>query len=257
MRRVVATAAAAFACLIAAVPLAPAQDTGEAPETFITSGPTVTSDTTATFTFLSTTEGATFECHVDFTTGFLPCSSPLTLRDVRPGVHVLSVRAVAGGVPDPSPALHYFGIAPPCRGLAPTMVVTEDRKSVRGTNGTDVIVVIGGNSEIDARGGNDLICAHVGEHNIDGGGGNDYVKASPEGGVVQGRSGGDFIRGDDGRDLIAGGGGRDRLLGGEGGDFIDGGSDRDRLMGGNGFDRCDGGLDEDRAASCEVETAVP
>ena len=133
MRRVVATAAAVLGCLISIPALAPAQD-AEPPETVITSGPTITSDTTATFTFFSPSPEATFECHVDFTTGFLPCSSPLTLRNVRPGVHALSVRAVASGVPDPSPAVHYFGVAPPCRGLAPTKVVTRDRKQVRGTN---------------------------------------------------------------------------------------------------------------------------
>lgn len=257
MRLPVAIVAAAFSCTISVPAPSLAQGSGEPPETFITSGTTITSDTSATFSFASPTPDATFECHVDFSTGFLPCSSPLTVRDLRPGVHVFAVRAVASGVPDPSPAVHYFGIAPPCRGLAPTKVVTQDRKRVRGTNGTDVIVVIGGNADIEARGGNDLVCAHVGAHNIDGGGGNDYVNTSPDGGVVQGRSGGDFIRGDDGTDLVAGGGGRDRLLGGGGADLIDGGADRDRLMGGSGFDRCNGGLDDDRASSCEVEAAIP
>ncbi len=243
MRLLVAT----VACALALPAFALAQGSGEAPDTVITSGTTITSARSATFTFSSPTQGASFECHVDFSTGFLPCSSPLTLNDMRPGVHVLVVRAVADGVADPSPASHFFGIAPPCRGFAPTMVVTEDKRT-RGTNGTDVIVVIGGEARIDARGGNDLVCIHVGAHDVDAGVGNDFVQASSEGGDFQGGSGGDFIRGGDSRDQIAGGEGRDRLLGRDGADSLNGGTDGDR---------CNGGPGADHAMNCEMESSIP
>ncbi len=243
MRVLVAT----VACALALPAFALAQGSGEAPETVITSGTTITSARSATFTFSSPTHGASFECHVDSTPGFLPCSSPLTLNNMRPGVHVLVVRAVADGVADPSPASHFFGIAPPCRGFAPTMVVTEDKRA-RGTNGTDVIVVIGGEARVDARGGNDLVCIHVGAHDVDAGVGNDFVQAGEEGGAVHGGSGGDFVRGGDGRDQIVGGDGRDRLQGGGGQDFLDGGDDTDR---------CNGGIDNDRATRCEIEASIP
>jgi hypothetical protein len=75
------------------------------PDTTV-AGPAQT-DSNPTFTFSSPTAGATFECSLDLGV-FVPCSSPLTLTNVAPGLHLLTVRAVANGLTDPSPAEHYF-----------------------------------------------------------------------------------------------------------------------------------------------------
>jgi uncharacterized protein (TIGR03382 family) len=75
------------------------------PETAITSGPpTVTSTTSATFTFTSNAAGATFMCSLDGAT-FSACTSPLSFTLLSDGTHVFLVRAKGlNGNSDPSPA---------------------------------------------------------------------------------------------------------------------------------------------------------
>lgn len=81
----------------------------QGPETRLDSGPKRrTKKKKATFEFSSPAVGATFECSVDGRApkgagAFVACSSPLTVR-VRKGRHDFQVRAVLGGVPDPTPA---------------------------------------------------------------------------------------------------------------------------------------------------------
>jgi hypothetical protein len=74
------------------------------PDTTITSGPSgVTHSASATFTFESDDEEATFECRVDGG-DWEACTSPHTVT-VGPGVHTFEVRAVDSvGNVDPTPA---------------------------------------------------------------------------------------------------------------------------------------------------------
>jgi len=80
------------------------------PETTITDGPTgPTTDTTPTFTFISSEPG-TFECSVDGGE-FEPCTSPFTTATLTNASHTFEVRAIdLAGNPDASPASRSFTV---------------------------------------------------------------------------------------------------------------------------------------------------
>jgi hypothetical protein len=81
-----------------------------APGTTLTSKPAATTrDRTPSFRFRSDTPGAGFECAVD-RQSFKPCRSPFTPKSLKPGRHSVSVRAMAGGFADPSPAKFSFKV---------------------------------------------------------------------------------------------------------------------------------------------------
>jgi hypothetical protein len=85
-------------------------------DTTIEAGPDgLTSDTTPSFTFSSTTTGATFECRIDGPSSSVPtyagCSSPFTAPALRSGEYVLKVRAKRpDGKADSTPAERSFKI---------------------------------------------------------------------------------------------------------------------------------------------------
>jgi hypothetical protein len=82
------------------------------PDTKIDKGPKKkTKKKRAKFRFSSTFPGATFECSVDGKT-FQACTSPFTVK-VKKGRHTFEVRAVAGGVPDGSPAEQTWKVEKP------------------------------------------------------------------------------------------------------------------------------------------------
>jgi hypothetical protein len=58
------------------------------------------------FAFSSSTVGATFQCSIDGR-AFRGCASGISFK-VRLGRHTFAVRAVAGGVADPTPATYSF-----------------------------------------------------------------------------------------------------------------------------------------------------
>lgn len=62
----------------------------------------------ATFSFTSTTPGATFECSLD-DGAFEACTAPATFR-IGKGKHSFAVRAVRGGVSDATPATFSFKV---------------------------------------------------------------------------------------------------------------------------------------------------
>lgn len=64
---------------------------------------------TATFAFQATIPGATFQCRFDRKL-FRPCRSPVRLAKLGRGRHTFRVRAVAAGVPDPTPASSRFTV---------------------------------------------------------------------------------------------------------------------------------------------------
>ncbi|MBN9684843.1 MULTISPECIES: Ig-like domain-containing protein [unclassified Corallococcus] len=80
-------------------------------DTRIVSGPPLFSaSTSATFGFTSENAGATFRCNLD---SLLPtsCANPALYQDLRDGVHVFSVFAVApNGLPDLTPAVHTWTV---------------------------------------------------------------------------------------------------------------------------------------------------
>lgn len=80
-----------------------------APQTTIKKGPKrKITKSKVKFTFGGSEAGSTYECKLD-KSAFAPCSSPLKLKHVKPGKHVLSVRAVdAAGNVDATPAKQKF-----------------------------------------------------------------------------------------------------------------------------------------------------
>ncbi|MFO0593676.1 MAG: Ig-like domain-containing protein [Myxococcaceae bacterium] len=74
------------------------------PDTVITSGPAaVVKVRDASFTVVSDQASATFECSLDGA-AFMSCTSSPSFQNLADGTHTLQVRAVAGGVADPTPA---------------------------------------------------------------------------------------------------------------------------------------------------------
>jgi CSLREA domain-containing protein len=84
-------------------------DKGGVPDTRITRGPRKTHATTVKFKFVSTEDGAKFECKLD-RQKFKPCKSPKKYKGLKPGKHVFKVRAVKGKKVDPTPAKRKFKI---------------------------------------------------------------------------------------------------------------------------------------------------
>ena len=81
----------------------PAGPGDAAPETAITKLLKKTTDRTPTYRFTSSEQGS-FQCKVD-KGAFAACSSPFTLKKLKPGKHTFSVRAIDGaGNVDQSPA---------------------------------------------------------------------------------------------------------------------------------------------------------
>ncbi len=80
------------------------------PQTTIGAKPAAkTSDRTPTFRFRSAAPGVTFQCKVDGT-GFKPCRSPFTTKSLAPGRHTVKIRAISGGLSDPTPATWTFRV---------------------------------------------------------------------------------------------------------------------------------------------------
>jgi hypothetical protein len=82
-----------------------------APETYIDAGPRRrTHSKKATFRFSSDDPSATFECKRDAKPA-KPCTSPLKLKRLKKGRHVLAVRATdAAGNADPTPATYRWKV---------------------------------------------------------------------------------------------------------------------------------------------------
>ena len=216
------------------------------PQTTITGGPTgTTSDSTPTFTFISSETGSTFQCRVD-AGAFTACTTPFTTAALADGTHTFEVRATdAVGNTDASPAARTFTIAtatppppavPTCAGLKATVVGTAGGDELTGTSGNDVIVGLGGNDHISGGGGADVICGGDGNDKLDGAAGKD---------LLDGGTGKDKLVGGGGNDTLLGGDDDDRLLGNGGDDRLDGGAGDDQLTGAAGADRLDGRAGDD------------
>jgi len=92
-----------------AVNPAPGPRNTSPPNTTIAKAAAKLHDRTPTFRFSSSKPGASFQCKLD-RGPFKACRSPLTTKKLAFGAHTLAVRAVAGGMADPSPAKLKFKI---------------------------------------------------------------------------------------------------------------------------------------------------
>ena len=80
------------------------------PDTSITTGPNVTNNSSPTFDFTSTADGASFECRLDGA-AFSACSPPNQYSNLAEGGHTFEVRSTdGGGLVDPSPAARTFTV---------------------------------------------------------------------------------------------------------------------------------------------------
>ena len=96
-------------------PPAPAPEPPEPtpPETIVAAKPAVkTHDRTPTFRFRSIASGATFQCKLDGAP-FRACHSPFTTKVLAFGPHILKIRAVSGGIADPTPTVLRFRVERP------------------------------------------------------------------------------------------------------------------------------------------------
>jgi large repetitive protein len=94
-----------------------------APETTITSAPAaLVNSRNASIEFTSDNSLATFECSLDGST-FAACFNPRPVLNKPDGLHVFRVRAVAGGLADPTPAETSWTID----ATAPAVTVTPSR----------------------------------------------------------------------------------------------------------------------------------
>jgi hypothetical protein len=76
---------------------------GSAPPVDTSIASATVTGSSAVFTFAANQFGATFECALD-AVGFAPCTSPASYSGLPEGTHTFRVRAIVGGVADPTPA---------------------------------------------------------------------------------------------------------------------------------------------------------
>jgi hypothetical protein len=92
------------------VPIAPPPGPVPPPETILSARPGAKiRDRTPSFRFRAGSAGASFQCKVDGG-AFKPCHSPFTTKSLLPGRHTVKIRAVADGMPDPTPATYSFKV---------------------------------------------------------------------------------------------------------------------------------------------------
>jgi Ca2+-binding RTX toxin-like protein len=114
-------------------------------------------------------------------------------------------------------------------GVGCTIVGTEGRDVLRGTDAADVICGLGGRDVVRGRDGDDVIVGGAGKDRLRGGRGNDRL---------YGNARRDVLRGQSGDDRIVGGRGPDHIYGNVGNDHLRSRDRRggDRVFGGRGFD---------------------
>jgi len=100
-----------FQVVLAPVQLAPPPpEVAAVPQTVLFRKPAAKSrDRTPTFRFRSQPAGATYQCALD-RGPFKGCRSPFTTKPLKPGAHKFSVRAIAAGALDATPATFRFKV---------------------------------------------------------------------------------------------------------------------------------------------------
>jgi hypothetical protein len=123
----------------------PALAAKPAPDTIIDSGPaSITNATSATFSFHSTGNSATFTCKLD-TAAFTACVSPRPYSGLTAGSHTFQVVSTSGGVTDPSPATYTWTIdlTPPGAPVLTASPTSPTSVSVSWTASTDNVALAG------------------------------------------------------------------------------------------------------------------
>lgn len=130
--------------------------------------------------------------------------------------------------------------APLCDGREATIVAGPGDDVAHGTDGPDVIVLIGEANTVFANAGDDLICnfGFATDSNIQGEKGNDKIFGNGRKDRLDGGPGNDILRGRDGDDSLNGGDGDDDMYGEAGNDNMLGGDGPDEGHGSTGNDRC-------------------
>jgi hypothetical protein len=124
----------------------PAPGPTDPPETTILTGPdATTTSTSASFTFSSPDPAAAFQCALDGA-AFTACGVPATYANLGTGSHTFQVRAVAGALGDPTPAMFTWIITVPTpSGPYADTVITDSPVSYwrlgdgAGTSATDSV----------------------------------------------------------------------------------------------------------------------
>ncbi|HEU0022380.1 MAG TPA: VCBS repeat-containing protein [Dehalococcoidia bacterium] len=111
----------------------PTTDTTPPETSLIGAPPSVTADTTASFSFTSNEAGSSFKCRLDGG-AFSGCSSPESYAGLIFGAHTFQVVATdAAGNPDPTPASHTWTLnATPPAGVLITNIVVSNGKTYQG-----------------------------------------------------------------------------------------------------------------------------
>ena len=143
-----------------------------------------------------------------------------------------------------------------CSGREATIIGTDEKDVIRGTEGRDVIVTGDEKDKVKARGGKDFVCAGDGNDKVKGGRGRDVLKGSKGNDKLFGNRGNDRLTGGPGDDRIDGDSGRDKVSGGKDDDRLDGGKGVDRIAGGAGDDRCKAEQRRDRVSRRGCEKIV-
>ena len=125
------------------------------------------------------------------------------------------------------------------------IVGTNEKDTLVGTNGPDIICGKGDGDNIKGGDGNDIILGGPGPDNLQGGDGNDKIRANTEGDKVDGGNGDDELHGGSQNDFMLGGPGDDLIQGHLGNDHMDGESGDDRVEGHEDNDDVIGGSDDD------------
>ena len=118
---------------------------------------------------------------------------------------------------------NYDAQVTPVASGTPPEFGSESDDNFSGSDGSDIVHLLGGNDTYTGGGGADSIFGESGNDTLNGESGDDLVDGGP------------------GADSVAGGGGNDSLLGRGGGDRLKGGTGDDTLKGGGGNDVLDGG----------------
>ena len=115
------------------------------PQATITGGPSVTSDTTPTFTFTSNEPGSTFVCRIDGSV-YKPCSSPYTTPPQANGNHAIFVKAIDAPGNESAFVWRGFNVdtqpppAPTITDTDPNSPANDNNPEVKGTAAAGTIV---------------------------------------------------------------------------------------------------------------------
>ncbi len=128
------------------------------PQTTITSGPSdATNSSSASFSFVSSETGSTFECSLDGA-AYLACASPKSYTSLKNGSHAFRVRAIdATGSVDATPAVRAWKvdtIKPTVSGMRPVpgSIISDRTPAIKATVKDNLTNLVKGNIKLYVNG---------------------------------------------------------------------------------------------------------